>query len=380
MERGKLKVKVLSLFDGISCGMLALESAGIEVEKYYASEVNEFSIGISNYNFPNIIQIGDVTNIDTRVLPIIDLLIGGSPCQNFSFSGTGKGAVTISGIEITSLEQYMELKEQGFQFEGQSYLFWEYVRVLKEVKPKYFFLENVKMAKKWEKVITDTLGVEPILINSNLVSAQNRPRLYWTNIPNIIAPKDKGLFIKDILNDEYTDKEVLSQKIIDRYKPIESSYCVGTTKPEFRTIGQRDWVFGDDNKMGCLVATDYKQPKQVLHNGIIRKISPVEAERFQTLPDNYTQFGKFGDVIKPISHTKRFEVIGNGWTVDIITHIFTYLKEVLEVKKVEDKVVVYECESLINLEALKEKEPELYEELLADYPCEKATYVFKVVS
>lgn len=318
---------VLSLFDGISCGKEALNRAGINIDTYYASEVNDISIGISKYNHPDIIQLGDVTKIDTNELPTIDLLIGGSPCQNFSFSGTGKGAVTVEGIEITSLEQYMELKEQGFQFEGQSYLFWEYVRILRDVKPKYFLLENVKMAEKWKNVITKTLGVEPILINSSLLSAQSRPRLYWTNIPDITEPTDKGLFIKDVLEDGYTEKEVLSQKILDRYQPIESSYAVGTTKPEFRTIGQRDYVFGDDNKMGCLTATDYKQPKQVLHNGVIRKISPIEAERFQTLSDNYTQFGKFGDEIKPISHTKRFEVIGNGWTVDIISHIFSYLKD-----------------------------------------------------
>lgn len=317
---------VLSLFDGISCGKEALSRAGINIDTYYASEVNDISIGISKYNHPDIIQLGDVTKINTNELPTIDLLIGGSPCQNFSFSGTGKGAVTVEGIEITSLEQYMEIKEQGFQFEGQSYLFWEYVRILRDVKPKYFLLENVKMAEKWKNVITKTLGVEPILINSSLVSAQSRPRLYWTNISGITEPTDKGLFIKDVLEDEYTEKEVLSQKILDRYQPIESSYAVGTTKPEFRTIGQRDYVFGDDNKMGCLTATDYKQPKQVLHNGVIRKISPIEAERFQTLSDNYTQFGKFGDEIKPISHTKRFEVIGNGWTVDIISHIFSYLK------------------------------------------------------
>lgn len=319
---------VLSLFDGISCGKEALERAEIKINTYYASEVNETSISISKYNHPEIIQLGDVTKIDTSDFQHIDLLIGGSPCQNFSFSGTGKGAVTVEGIEITSLDQYLELKEQGFQFEGQSYLFWEYVRILRNIKPKYFLLENVKMAEKWKRIITKTLGVEPILINSNLLSAQNRPRLYWTNIPGVCQPKDKELFIKDVLDDEYTEKEVLSQKIIDRYNPIEnSSYAVGTTKPKFRTIGQRDYVFGDENKMGCLTATDYKQPKQVLHNGVLRKISPIEAERFQTLADNYTQFGKFGEEIKPISNTKRFEVVGNGWTVDVIAHIFKGLKE-----------------------------------------------------
>ena len=324
------RVRVLSLFDGISCGKLSIEDAGIEVAEYYASEVNEFSMGISKYNFPDIIQIGDVTKIDTSTLPTIDLLIGGSPCQNFSFSGTGKGAVTVEGIEVTTLEQYMELKEQGFQFEGQSYLFWEYVRILRDIKPKYFLLENVNMAEKWKNVITKTLGVEPILINSKLVSAQSRPRLYWTNIPNITQPEDKGLYIKDVLEDEYTEKEVLSKMVLDRYQPLKCSYAVGTTKPEFRKIGQRDYVYGDNNKMACLVATDYKQPKQVLHNGVIRKISPVEAERFQTLPDNYTKYGMFGEVVKEISHTKRFEGIGNGWTKAVITHIMTFLKKALE--------------------------------------------------
>ena len=137
-ENNSLKdsLTVFSAFDGISCGKEALERAGIKVNTYYASEVNETSIAISQYNHPEIIQLGDVTKIDTDKLPQIDLLIGGSPCQNFSFSGTGKGAVTVEGIEITSLEQYMELKEQGFQFEGQSYLFWEYVRILKAIKPK----------------------------------------------------------------------------------------------------------------------------------------------------------------------------------------------------------------------------------------------------
>ena len=325
-NNNSLGLTVLSLFDGISCGYEALNKAGIKFDAYYASEVNETSIAISKYNHSDIIQLGDVRDVDTSKLPKIDILIGGSPCQNFSFSGTGKGAVTVEGIEITTLEQYLKLKEQGFEFEGYSYLFWEYVRILREVKPRYFLLENVKMAEKWKKVITDTLGYEPIMINSNLLSAQNRPRLYWTNIQGITQPADKGLYVKDVLEDEYSDKEVLSEKIQKRFQPLDSTYCIGTTKPEFRTIGQRDWVFGDDNKMGCLVATDYKQPKQVLHNGILRKISPLEAERFQTLDDNYTKYGLFGEQVKKISNTKRFEVIGNGWTRDVIAHIFSFMK------------------------------------------------------
>ncbi len=317
---------VLSLFDGISCGYEALNRTGMKVNAYYASEINATSIAISKYNHPDIIQIGDVRDIDISKLPQIDILIGGSPCQNFSFSGTGKGAVTIEGIEVTTLEQYLELKNQGFEFEGYSYLFWEYVRILQEVQPKYFLLENVKMAEKWRNIITKTLGYNPILINSNLLSAQNRPRLYWSNIADIKQPKDKGIYIKDVLQDTYSPKEMLSEKILNRFQPLKSTYCVGTTKPEFRTIGQRDYVFGDDNKMGCLVATDYKQPKQVLHNGILRKISPIEAERFQTLEDDYTKYGVFENEVKEVSNTKRFEAIGNGWTVDIIAHILKHIK------------------------------------------------------
>lgn len=312
------KINVLSLFDGISCGRLALERVGIPINTYYASEVNPYSIKVAKKNFPSIVEIGDVREVEPTNYTGIDLLMGGSPCQNFSLCGTAKGAATKEGVEVTSLEQYLKLKEEGFKFVGYSYLFWEYVRILREVKPKYFLLENVKMSKKWEKVITQALGVEPIKINSKLVSAQNRLRLYWTNIPGIEQPKDRGLYLGDVLKDSYSDREVLSQKIQDRFVVLENStYAYGTTKPKFRTIGQRDYVFADNYKIGCLVATDYKQPKQVYHNGILRKISPEEAELLQTLPEGYT---------KGISNTKRFECIGNGWTVDVIAHILMYMK------------------------------------------------------
>lgn len=309
-------MNVLSLFDGISCGMVALKRAGIEVDKYYSSEIDKYAIKISEKNFPNIIRLGDITKItnsDLKSLGKIDLVIGGSPCQNFSFSGRAKGAATKSGVEITSLEQYLKYKDEEFEFEGSSYLVWEFIRILKEVKPKYFLLENVKMSKKWADIISENLGVQPILINSALVSAQNRPRLYWTNIEGVTQPKDKNIFLGDILKDTYSEKECLSQMIQDRFRTIESNYAYGTTKPDFRTIGQRDYVFSDNNKMGCLTATDYKQPKQVFHNGVLRKISPIEAELLQTLPENYTE---------GVSNTQRYKCIGNGWTVDVIAHIF----------------------------------------------------------
>jgi len=193
------KLKVLSLFDGISCGQVALERAGIEVDSYYASEICDYSIKITKKNFPNTIEIGDVRDVNTSKFKDIDILIGGSPCQSFSFAGTMKGMTTKSKLAITNLDQYLELKQNGFEFEGYSYLFWEYVRILKDIKPKYFLLENVKMSENWKKVITDALGVEPILINSELVSAQSRERLYWTNIPNIKQPEDKHIYIDDII-------------------------------------------------------------------------------------------------------------------------------------------------------------------------------------
>ena len=172
-------INVLSLFDGLSCGNIALQRAGIKVNSYFASEVDKYAIQIANKNYPNIIQLGDVTKFDETKLPKIDLLIGGSPCQDLSFAGKGKG------------------------LEGdRSSLFYQYVRLLKECKPKYFLLENVRMKQEYQDIISDLLGVQPIKINSSLVSGQNRVRLYWTNIPNVTQPEDKGILLKDILLDD----------------------------------------------------------------------------------------------------------------------------------------------------------------------------------
>lgn len=180
-------INVLSLFDGISCGRLALNRANILINKYYASEINEYSIKITKKNFPDTIELGDVRELKKETIKEdIDLLIGGSPCQSFSFIGHMDGMSTNeNGIkkEILTLEEYLKAKNNGFEFNGFSYLFWEYVRLLNEVKPKFFLLENVNMTKKWENVITKALGVKPIRINSSLLSAQNRKRLYWTNLP-----------------------------------------------------------------------------------------------------------------------------------------------------------------------------------------------------
>jgi DNA-cytosine methyltransferase len=288
MEQSK-NINVLSLFDGMSCGQIALNKLGIKYDSYYASEIDKFAIAITKKNYPNTIHLGDVRDVKGEDLPKIDLLFGGSPCQSFSNAGNGKG------------------------FEGSSGIFWEYVRVLKEVKPKYFMLENVKMKKEWQDIITKELGVEPIAINSSLLSGQNRPRLYWTNIPGVEIPEDKGIVLKDILEDDnLVDKQHLMT-------PKAMAYMDGLRN------GKQRWQYHKnplDGKAACIVASFYKlSGLGVLDYRTLgkpcRRLTPVECERLQTVPDNYTESA---------SRTQRYKMIGNGWTVDVIAHIFSYMK------------------------------------------------------
>jgi len=342
MNEGKNKVKIrniLSLFDGISCGKLALGRIGIEYENYYASEIDKYAIAITKYNFPDTIFVGDVRNLNGKDFDNIDLIMGGSPCQNFSLSGKRQGMVTKTKIEVTMLEQYLKLKEQKLDFEGQSYLFWEFARLLKEIKPRWFLLENVRMTKKWKDVITNILEVEPVEINSALVSAQNRRRFYWTNIPIKGLPEDKGILLKDILENEVDEKYYLRKDIaVEIYKDIRISH-VPNRKGEYR----QPKILVDKTKSYCIDACYYKgsnlkqyfekKRRQLVFpldkngNIRIRKLTPLECERLQTLPDNYTQYGLFDDgKIRKISDTQRYKVIGNGWTVDIIAWILGFIK------------------------------------------------------
>lgn len=246
-------IRVLSLFDGISCGRVALERAGIPVEKYYASEIDKYAIQVAQKNYPDTLQIGDCTKIDyKKYAGEIDLLIGGSPCQGFSFAG----------------------KQLNFA-DPRSRLFFEFVRALKELKPKYFLLENVKMKKEFQDIISQQLGIEPIEINSALVSAQNRKRLYWTNIPNLVLPTDKNIVLKNIASDAVLAKS--------------------------KTIRTSGWC----SKWGNKHCFDMPNP--------YRRFTITELELLQTLPINYTD---------GISLTQRRKAIGNGWTVDVIAHIF----------------------------------------------------------
>lgn len=390
-------MNVLSLFDGMSCGQITLSELGIPVEKYYASEVDKFAIKATMQNFPDTIQLGDVRELEVSRLDKIDLIIGGSPCTNLSMSGKRKGLSTKEGMEVLDLQTYLELKENGFEFEGQSYLFWEYIRIYHELiergdNPK-FFLENVEMGKKWESVFNETIGRKGIHINSALVSAQNRRRIYWTDIhDDIPQPEDRGILLRDILEEEVDEKYFLSDKMIECLKgrvkvdndPIcvamrwRESACLTTVQKDnlivvsgticgfggrhFREIKsgksctllararndgstQPCVIIGTpniaditipnkyikknirsiDDKAHTLLATSHKgamaNGMTLVDNGNfrIRRLTPTECARLQTIPEWYIWDG--------ISDTQRYKMLGNGWNIETIKHIFKYIEK-----------------------------------------------------
>lgn len=299
-------MNVLSLFDGMSCGQLALSNLNIKIDKYYASEIDKYAIKIGTKNFPSTIHLGSVIDIDTLKLDKIDLLIGGSPCQSFTFAGKRNGMQTTDKIEVTSLEQYLKLVSCGYEFEGQSYLFWEYVRILNEVNPKYFLLENVKMETKWKDLISDVLGVKPILINSNLFSAQNRQRLYWTNIPLDELPTSNNEYIIDIIEPEVTNYPLTKKHHEGFLRSYKWKHCELNEKSK------------------PLLASYYKQPPHCPYipskysDSGFRRLTPLECERLQTVPVGYT----IG-----VSDTQRYKMLGNGWTIKVIEHILKNIKK-----------------------------------------------------
>ena len=380
-------MNVLSLFDGMSCGMIALDRLGIKVDKYYASEIDKYAMQVSAANYPEIIQVGDVCDLKSEDFKDIDLILAGSPCQGFSLAG----------------------KQLAFD-DPRSALFFEFIRLLKEIKPKYFLLENVRMKKEFLQIISEqvsacypeiTFGIDPIFINSSLVSAQSRPRYYWTNIPGIEQPEERGIVLKDILEPdaeepmysniyggfgekkprEHYGKSVtiransgggsipnIKLKDLSKYYLSEKAIAyMNRSSPKWSNGKTRKDIYikREDQKGDCLTANMHKgvpygiveikagayrarsldkngkrvawkevKPKQVLEtrkdeksNSITsvqkdnvltkdevywRKLTPIECERLQTVPDNYTNH---------VSNTQRYKMLGNGWTIEVIAHI-----------------------------------------------------------
>jgi len=319
-------MNVLSLFDGMSCGQIALDQLDFNVDNYYAAEIDKWAIQVAKKNYPNTKHLGDVTELKGSDLPKIDLLIGGSPCQGFSFAG----------------------KQLNFD-DPRSALFFEFVRLLKETKPKYFMLENVRMKQEYQDVISEHLGVKPIMINSALMSAQNRVRLYWTNIPNVTQPKDKDIILKDILEDlPFTqDPQYLKNKLNGKPRgemvrtPKDKARCLNATMWKGQIASYvKDKIDNNPSatKKGKAYALTVSYSGAVAWNSIerkqrtmipvcqseetdpnivdgyyYRKLTPVECERLQTVPDHYTDC---------VSNSQRYKMLGNGWTVDVIKHIF----------------------------------------------------------
>lgn len=287
-------MKVLSLFDGISCGMVALERANISVEQYVAYEIDENAIKISKKNYPEIEHCGDVTTADFTQYKGFDLILAGFPCQDLSINKANR--------------QGLSGKRSG--------LFWELVRAIEEVQPKYFLVENnYKMPVDDMHTISQTLGVEPILINSAKLSAQSRKRFYWTNIPEMSQPIDKGLNVIDIIENVSRENLISMTKFNGKEKVTERQsnlLRIGTIGKG----GQGERVYSIYGKTANLTANGGGRGAKTglyLINDEVRKLTPIEAERAQTLPDNYT---------KGVCDGARYKAIGNGWTVDVIAHIF----------------------------------------------------------
>lgn len=301
-------MNVLSLFDGISCGQIALNRANIQYNNYFASEIDKNAIKVTQHHYPNTVQLGDVTKIEF-IATKIDLLIGGSPCQGFSFAG----------------------KQLNFD-DPRSKLFFEFVRLIDECKPTYFLLENVVMKKEYQDVITQYLGVEPIKINSSLVSAQNRVRLYWTNIPNVKEPEDRNISLSDILEDD----SIINPGAI-RGRRLNKATIIGR---RLNPDGKRKDYDKDipitqclevratnTNKSNCLTTVDKdnvlttmpigRHPNAFKDKLPFRYYTLKEYERLQTIPEGYTSV---------VSTSQAKKMIGNAWTVDVISHIFSYLK------------------------------------------------------
>jgi DNA (cytosine-5)-methyltransferase 3A len=433
MEGGEVLVKdiiCVSLFNGMGCSFQAIDRVpGLRCVQKISSEIDKYANIVNDANYPETIQLGSVTDIEVlkeNSVAVglkggngvevmfekgVDILfVGGSPCQSFSFSGKRNGMSTKDNVEVLTLEHYLQLKSEKYEFDGQSYLFWEFIRLREEIKPKYYLLENVEMGEKWEKVLSKAVGVNGIHINSALVSAQSRKRIYWINfgmkpmglfgdMQSIVEqPKDRGILLKDILEDEVDEKYFLSEKAISylqrakdervenvkyndgsektstltaNYKrgvhnggetyvvhntmrrssktgkggtgPLSrvdgKTYCLDTErtnvveiklkKPNVqiqKTINKNKFEIGEIKALDF-----YNQSKHIKsptlanpshgHIGLfdtsrIRRLTPLEAKRLQTVADDYKM---------PVSDSQSYKMLGNGWNIETIVHLFNYI-------------------------------------------------------
>lgn len=299
-------MKVLSLFDGISCGMVALERARIPVDCYLASEIDTHAEGVSKYNYPKIVRLGDVNNLETWRLPEIDLLIGGSPCQDLSIAKANR---------------------EGLDGE-KSGLFWKYVDCLKRFKPKYFLLENNNsMPKAAKDTISEILGVEPIMINSALVSAQLRKRLYWTNIPGVVQPNDKKILLSDVIESGTVDREK-ALCLTRRYAGFHGSQDYFRHRYFGKSFGQAVFEGNATPEEHKKAYKEYGRYSGVEIDGTMRQMTHTECEKLQTLSLDYTKYERVDGEIKETPKGARYEMIGNGWTVDVIAHILSFIPDV----------------------------------------------------
>lgn len=312
-------MRVLSLFDGICCGHLALERAGIKIDSYDAYEIEKNAIKATQANFPDVVHHGDVTKEDfTKYKGKVDIIIGGFPCMDVSMAGKGAG---LKG--------------------ARSGLFYEFLRAMEECKPKYFLVENVVMKKEWEDIITSCLGVEPIEINSSLVSAQNRRRLYWTNIPNVTLPKDKNITLADILEDiEFPNPAAIRGRRLNKATIVGRRLDENGHRQDYdKTIPITQCLevrASNTDKSNCLTTVDKdnvltplsvgRYPDAFKNNLPFRYYTTKEMCRLQTVPD---------DFLHMIPDSAARKALGNGWTVDVIAHIFSFLPNEYKISEVD---------------------------------------------
>ncbi len=339
-------ITVLSLFDGIGGAKLALDRCGIKTKRYFASETDKYAIYQTHINFPEIMQIGDAREVDGKMFPDAGLVIGGVLCQSLCFTGRKDVELPIEPVEVTSLKQYLELKDTGFEFDGQGYLIWEFIRILNEVNtvnPNVkFLLENIGMNEKWENIISDSLGVKPLYINSKVISGQTRRRLYWTNIIDDVNFVDDLTGKYDLFN--YLDWETDNAKYCLPPESVEKILDQMSVDSVPKEIARGYWLPYDDynhkfpknvNKIGAVRQTfankapsngckliretitgaiEFNDPKHVE----VRILKPGECAKLQTFPENY---------VWDVSERQIYRLLGNCWTIDVVAEILKHLQK-----------------------------------------------------